>query len=391
MTRLGPEPHITAMVDANPPQRIERLVPLADALACIDRLVMPVAPGRSTLAQAAGLTLADDIVYRYAHPASAIALRDGIAVDAAATLDASAYAPAALAGEPAFVDVGDPLPAGTDAVAPLDTVELRAHAVHALAPLASGDGVLSQGGDAAAGDLLVQAGARLRPSVVAALSALGVSEVEIRRPLIRINVTHSSPLSDAIIRAIAGVLSQAAGTAGARVLLGQHTRDSRFDELDDVTPTASAVMLIGGSGSGRRDDSVRDLARLGSVAFHGVALAPGETAAFGLFQERPVLIVPGRLDAALAVWLTLGRRMVARLAGHHDAEQGSFVTLTRKIASTLGHAEIVLVRRDAGGVAPFASGYLSLQSIASADGYVVVPADSEGYPAGATVELRPLP
>jgi len=151
-------------------------------------------------------------------------------------------------------------------------------------------------------------------------------------------------------------------------------------------------MLIGGSGSGRRDDSVRELAQHGSVAFHGVALAPGETAAFGMFERRPVLIVPSRLDAALAVWLTLGRRMLVRLSGRSDVEEAhTSVVLTRKIASTLGLAEIVPVRREADGVEPLASGYLTLQSLARANGYIIVPPDSEGFPPGARVDMRPLP
>jgi len=88
-------------------QRIERLTPLADALAYIDRSVAPVAP-RSVEARAAcGLTLAADIVAAGAHPAVALALRDGFAVPAEATLDASAYAPAALAGLPAALELGD--------------------------------------------------------------------------------------------------------------------------------------------------------------------------------------------------------------------------------------------------------------------------------------------
>jgi molybdopterin biosynthesis enzyme len=105
-----------------------------------------------------------------------------------------------------------------------------------------------------------------------------------------------------------------------------------------------------------------------------------------------VLIVPGRPDAALAVWLTLGRRMLARLAGRSDDEEAHTpVVLTRKIASTLGLTEIVPVRREADGVEPLASGYLTLQSLTRADGYVLVPADSEGFPAGARVDMRPLP
>jgi molybdopterin biosynthesis enzyme len=367
-------------------QRIGRLMPLADALACIDRLVKPVAPRRIKLGEAVGLTLAEPIANRYAHPGSAIALRDGVAVDSAATLDASSYAPAPLAGAPAFVDVGDPLPAGADAVAPLDAVELRERTAQVLSSFAPGDGVLPQGGDAAPGDVLGRAGARLRASDVTSLSVLGVTEADVRWPPVRIDVAHG--LGEPVIASIVNLLSLAAEAGGARVLQGPH---ARFD-AGGAAPTPSAVMLIGGSGSGRRDDSVRELARLGSVAFHGVALSPGETAAFGMVEQRPILVVPGRLDAALAVWLTLGRRMVARLAGRSDDEEAATpAVLTRKITSTLGLSEIVLVRREAEGVEPLASGYLTLQSLLCADGYVIVPPDSEGFPAGARVDMRSLP
>jgi molybdopterin biosynthesis enzyme len=152
-----------------------------------------------------------------------------------------------------------------------------------------------------------------------------------------------------------------------------------------------AIILVGGSGSGRRDRSVIDLARLGSVAFHGVGLAPGETAAFGTIGQRPVLIVPGRLDAALAVWLTLGRRMMARLCDYESDDRGIPVVLARKITSTLGLAELVLVMREAEGVVPVASGYLPPQALARADGFVMVPPDFEGFAEGATVSMELLP
>ncbi len=44
---------------------------------------------------------------------------------------------------------------------------------------------------------------------------------------------------------------------------------------------ADAVIAIGGTGGGRDDESVRTLARLGRVEAHGIAVSPGETAAFG--------------------------------------------------------------------------------------------------------------
>ena len=74
---------------------------------------------------------------------------------------------------------------------------------------------------------------------------------------------------------------------------------------------------------------------------------------------------------------------------------GRVLSVARKFVwtcrSTLGLAELVPVARDGDGVTPLASGYLTLQSLVRADGYVLVPADSEGYSAGTSVQVRPWP
>src|SRR5262249_47611181 len=137
--------------------------------------------------------------------------------------------------------------------------------------------------------------------------------------------------------------------------------------------------------------SVRALAAAGRVEVHGVALTPGETAAFGSIGLRPALLVPGRLDAALAVWLTLGRRLLARLSARTEQPPGSTAVLTRKHASPLGLTEIVPVRVNGCQAEPIASGYWPLSAILRVNGWILVPADSEGYPAGAEVVLRPWP
>jgi molybdopterin biosynthesis enzyme len=107
--------------------------------------------------------------------------------------------------------------------------------------------------------------------------------------------------------------------------------------------------------------------------------------------QRPVLLVPGRLDAALAVWLTLGRHLVARLTGGFDDLQGTLALLTRKHASPLGLAEVVPVHQSGDQTEPIASGYWPMQALARANGWILVPSDSEGYPAGAEVVVRALP
>jgi molybdopterin biosynthesis enzyme len=44
-----------------------------------------------------------------------------------------------------------------------------------------------------------------------------------------------------------------------------------------------------------------------------------------------------------------------------------------------------------GNAEPLGSGYLSFSALARADGWILVPADSEGYPKGARVAVRPWP
>src|SRR5262245_35558234 len=138
------------MTGRQSPQRIERLTPLATALASIDRLATAVAPYHSGTDSALGLTLAADVTMSQARPAAALALRDGFAVRAEETLDAGSYAPAPLSTPPAEVAAGAALPPGADAVTPLDAVTF-ARSAQALAAVAPGEGVLPAGADAKAG------------------------------------------------------------------------------------------------------------------------------------------------------------------------------------------------------------------------------------------------
>jgi molybdopterin molybdotransferase len=91
------------------------------------------------------------------------------------------------------------------------------------------------------------------------------------------------------------------------------------------------------------------------------------------------------------VWLVIGRRLLARLSGHAEADAVVQVELARKISSTVGMTEVVPVRRRGDTVEPLATGYFPLHTLAKADGWILVPAESEGFPAGAKVVVRPLP
>ena len=362
-------------------QRISRLTPLADVLASIAR-IEPVAPRVTALANAQGCVVAADLIATEALPSKPLAARDGWAVSSDATRDAGPYAPLTLQPPPERVDAFAALPGGTDAVAPLDAVTLMGGLMQITAPVAPGEGVLPATADAEANSLLCAAGTRLRASDIAILASAQISETSVRQ--VRLHVVNTRP-DDEKLRAAADFVVRVASTAGALVKVSSDLETSLRDDASD------AIIAIGGTGAGRDDRSVIALSRAGVVTCHGIGLAPGETSAIGMASGRPVLLMPGRIDAVLACWLTIGKPLVDRLTAASSRDVAAKATLTRKVTSTIGLAEVVPLRNDGVGVEPLASGYLSLQSMARSDGWMLVPAESEGYPAGTTIEMRALP
>lgn len=371
----------------NPPaetsQRIARLAPLKEVLAQVEALARPVVPRDVALEDALGCVLATDVTALESRPAQPVAIVDGWAVRAELVQDAGPYSPIALSPPPPWVEVGDRLPPEADTLLPPDAVTARGNSFEAIAGVAPGTGVLAAGGNVVRGALLRCAGERLRASDIAALAALGVAIVHARRPNIRIKATNPR-LGHAIV---ATLLKHAVEAAGGTVVIDHGASPERalLDEGVD------AVFVIGGTGQGKRDASVTALARVGRVAIHGFGIAPGETGGLGEAGGRPVLLFPGRLDAALAVWLLVGAKLVARLAGSTEQAMTVQARLSRKIASQVGIAEVVPVRRGEDGLEPLASALLGLAVLARADGWVLVPPESEGFPAGAMVEMQALP
>ncbi len=356
------------------PQRISSLTPIGEVLARADALARPVVPRAAALTEAEGRVLAEDVVAVALSPAMPVALIDGWAVRAEQVADAGPYAPVVLSTVPAWVDAGAPLPRDADAMLPPDAV--TGAQVHAAATV--GDSVLAAGSDAAPGEPLRRAGERLRAADVAALQAAGMSRVTIREPRVRV---VAMPGCDAVALAI----SRGVAAEGANVIFVRALERALADEQTDI------VITVGGTGAAQDDASVAMLARMGEVAVYGFGLLPGETAALGSAKGHPVLMLPGRLDGALAAFLVVGTALLRRLAGAATSEPAMPVTLARKIVSTVGLAEVVPVRVSRQGAEPLASGHWPMQAIARADGWVLVPPESEGFAAGATLEMRAFP
>jgi molybdopterin biosynthesis enzyme len=363
-------------------QRITRLTPLNEVLAALDALARPVAAREVEPPAAMGQVLAADVIGK-ALPRQATALQDGWAVRADDLTDAGGYAPVQLAKKPQWVETGDAMPAGTDAVAPLDAIAMRGDVAEAVGAVTAGDGVSPAGGEVDPAKPLRKAGERIRSIDVAVFAAAEIARVGVRAPRVLI-VAAREDLR--LMPAVQMIARDVAARGGVPVLRNGMEVDKALRAGD-----CDAIVIVGGSGTGVRDNSVVALRECGNVAVHGVGLTPGETSAFGSVGAKPVLIVPGRLDGALASWLVIGRRMLARLAGDTETAPTVTRTLSRKVTSTVGLAEVIPVRHDDANAEPLAAKILPLWALARTNGWLVVRPDSEGYPAGTKVAVESLP
>lgn len=332
-----------------------RLTPPDTLLANLLAGLSPVAPRCVPLADARGLVLAEALVAAAPVPAQPVAAREGWGVVAAETQGASAFSPLPLPAAPPWLRPGDALPPGVDAL--LDAFDLDGGGpfAQAMREATPGDGVRLAGAEIGGGTILRVVGERLGARDLPALVAMGVESVAVRVPLL--GLRHGDP-------AIAALIAAWARAEGADCVAWEPGVAADLLLLDGAAPAGATL---------------------------GMGARPGMAAGIGLVEGVPCVMLPAWPEDALAAWLLLGLPAVRLLAGA-VAPRMRQVRLGRKLASTVGLAELALLAIGGDGVAtPLSIGALPLAALARADGVLVVPPGAEGYEAGTVIDALPLP
>jgi molybdopterin molybdotransferase len=369
---------------------------LADPATALDALLalLPglVPPRRVPVAAAVGRVLAETLVALGPVPPERTAARDGWAVASADTQGAGSYSPAPLVSAPLWVRSGSQLPPGADAVLP-DWAVLEGPLPQAVEPAAPGEGVRLPGEDVAAGIVLRPVGERLRATDLPALHACNFDQVAVRAPRVALVGCGDELVADWARDGLGPFLAALLAAEGVDPLPRPPVPDSAeaiAAALLAVAAETDLVLLLGGTGNGREDRAAEGLAAAGRVALHGLGSRPGASAGVGLAGGTAVVLVPGRWEDAYAAWLLLVRSAVRHLTGMARIERPR-ARLTRKVASAVGLLDVVPVRRAGPGLAePLAVGALPPGVLAAADAVLLVPPSSEGYDAGADVDLELL-
>ncbi|HMQ30860.1 MAG TPA: molybdopterin biosynthesis protein [Chloroflexaceae bacterium] len=366
-------------------------------------------PERVPLAEARGRVTAAPVYAAISAPHYHAAAMDGIAVRAALTEGATEAAPRrlALGPEAVWVDTGDPMPAGADAVIMAEHVQpINEATVEIAAAVAPWQHVRPLGEDIVATELVLPEGHALRPADLGALAAAGHAAVEVRRrPRVAIIPTGTElvPVEAAQgVRAgeivefnsliLAGLVEEWGGAA-ARLPPVPDRRELLRAAVEAALAEHEVVVVNAGSSAGSEDYTAAVLAELGEVVVHGVAIRPGHPVILAVAAGKPTLGLPGYpVSAALTAELFL-RPLVYRLQGlAAPARPQVTAVMSRKLLSPLGEDEFVRValgRVDGRLVAtPLTRGAGVVMSLVRADGLAHIPRFSEGLHAGEEVRVE---
>jgi molybdopterin molybdotransferase len=391
-----------------------------DVLALLRSRLQPLPVEEVGLHDSAGRILATEIVAPCDVPGFDRAAMDGYALRGRETFGAGAYSPLELEvvgislparpctlsvqpGQAVRIMTGAPLPAGTDAVLPAEFAEEKGGRLQITEPIPPGRHVGQRGEDINAGAVVFQTGRILRPQDVGVLASLGVCPVGvIRRPTVSIIVTGdellpcgAKPESFRIVDSNSVMLEALVRRDGGLAQTQPIVPDRRERIREAMLAAESDVLLIsGGSSVGQEDHAPQILAEIGELCIHGVALRPASPAGVGFVASKQrsmtVFLLPGNPVSCLCAYDLFAGPAIRRLGGRSMElpYRSMNLPLAAKLVSAVGRVDYVRVKVSDGRVEPLATtGASILSSTTRADGFVLVPRDSEGHAPGETVRV----
>jgi molybdopterin molybdotransferase len=386
--------------------------------------VSPTAAEFTSLLDAVGLALAEDLQADRDFPPFPRATRDGYALRVAdvqavpaeliciGTIKAGAAVeePALVlqSGEAVEIMTGAPVPLGAEAVVMVEYTESAGHRVTVKRPVTPGENVVPAGAEARRGDIMVAKGTRVRHSAVAVAAAIGRPEVAVyRRPQVAVLATGDElvdinlpPGPNEIRNSNSYSLASQVNEAGGDATILPVARDER----DDLAPllakglTYDLLLLTGGVSAGKYDLVEEVLASLGAEFFFtGVAIQPGKPVVFGQVtrgsKTTPLFGLPGNPVSTMVTFQLFVRPVLdalggatieplpfvqARLKESLSTRTGLTRFLPGKLAGSPAQPEVERVHWQGSG---------DLMAIVNSNCYIVVPPDREHLNAGDTVTV----
>lgn len=375
-----------------------------------ERVSLPAKAETVSVKNALGRITAEPVFARFSSPYFHSAAMDGYAVRARDTFLATERQPVRLKiGISAhWIETGDPLPDGFDAVVPVEDVNLRDGFIEIYASLPPYNDVRPIGEDIVATELIIPESHIVRPADIGAMLASGITHIKVRKkPLVGVIPTGSElidteilkermPEPPELIEYNSAVLGNLLIQAGAEPKVYPIIKDEEEDiknAILNALKECDIVLVNAGSGYGKEDFTYKVINKLGEVIINGVAIKPGKPFIAGYINNKPVLGIPGYPVSSFLCFDLFVKPLVELYLGisiHREDKLRAI--LSRQISSNIGVDEFVRVKVGRVGdkyiVTPVGRGAGLLMSVVRADGYIVVPRGSEGFSQGSEITVN---
>ncbi|MBI5198632.1 MAG: molybdopterin biosynthesis protein [Nitrospirae bacterium] len=415
-------------------------IPLAEALerwwkklkeAGLDK---PLAGERIPVDNSLGRVTAEAVSAKISSPFYHASAMDGYAVRFADTFGASETKPKRLriGKESVYVDTGDPMPEGFDAVIMIEDVNIITPSltlpphrprsakrggrgggqgwgeefIEIIEPATPWQHVRTIGEDIVATELILPENHIIRPVDIGALLGGGITEIVVRRkPKVVIIPTGTELVEPGaelkkgnIIeynsRILGGMVEEWGGEA-IRIKPVPDDYDAIRKAILEAIEIGDIVVINAGASLGSEDFTASIIEDIGEVIIHGVAIRPGKPVILGLMNKKPVVGIPGYPVSAFLTFRLFVKPLIYTCQGRTvPPEERIEAKLSRQVASPLGQEEFLRVKLgEVGGkliATPVSRGAGVLMSLVRADGIVRISAQSEGLAAGSEIEVELL-
>jgi len=316
------------------------MIPVAEARTRILADVATVAPEETLpVARGLGRVLARDVLAPFDVPPADNSAVDGYAVRGSdlaagkairmrvvADLPAGAVFKGRVGtGETLRIMTGALMPAGADTVVPQELSE-RAGGWIDLRLVDPGANVRARGEDVRAGEVVLRAGAVLRPQDLGLVASLGFADVRVhRRPRVALFSTGDEVVEpgrprdpgqiyDANRFSLGGMVA-GAGADSLDLGIVPDLREVLRERLLQAARTADVVLTSGGVSVGDYDLVKSVLAEIGSIDFWQVAMQPGRPFAVGRIAEARFFGLPGNPVASMLCFHLFVRPALWKMGG----------------------------------------------------------------------------
>ena len=366
---------------------------------------------RTDTYESLGRITAEAVYAKCCSPLFNAAAMDGIAVKSAETAEAGEERPLALSLGSGYriIDTGDPVKSPFDAVIMAEDVMETGEGMVTITKSVPGwQHVRPIGEDIAAGEMLLPSHHTIRPVDIGVLLAGGILNLEIfKKPQVSIIPTgteiimpHENPKEGDIIDSNSGMIAAMVTESGGvphRCSIVPDDYQKIKETVLQETERSDMVIINAGSSAGTEDYTVHVLREIGQVIVHGVAMKPGKPVILAIVQGKPVIGLPGYPVSAYLAFENFAEPVLRIMAGLSPNKGSSTrktvkAVLSKRTVSSLKHREYVRVKVGKVGdkfvCAPLARGAGAAMSLVRADGFCVIPQESEGFEAGETVDVE---